>query len=79
MNNNVITTSPNIQGNIGSCQTKSITEKTGNTFFTETYTVIMTNSCSGEVVNTQSYVEYGGGAFSGLIAIVIFFVVVLNI
>lgn len=60
MNNNVITTSPQVTGNIGSCETKTAKEQVGNTWFTETYETIFTNSCTGEVIQTAQYTAYDG-------------------
>ena len=68
MNNNVITTSPNIEGNIGSCEIKS--REFGNgTFHNQTIAV---NSCTGEIVADNTY--FGIGTVILILALVSFIV-----
>jgi len=68
MNTGIITTSPNIEGNIGVCQVNTSRVSTG-VLSAETYAV---NSCTGEVVQ-RSEIFYGPMWF---FATVIFFGVV---
>ncbi len=51
---NVIST-PNIQGNIGSCETKAVETSIGKGLIVETFQVIETNSCTGEIVSQYQY------------------------
>lgn len=54
---NLIST-PNIEGNIGSCKTESVKEKTYSGVVVDQYRVIMTNSCTGEVIKDYEYRDY---------------------
>lgn len=50
---NTLVTSPNINGNIGSCQINT-TDSTVDTFHTMTIAI---NSCNGEIVNKNIHIE----------------------
>ena len=52
--NNIVST-PNITGNIGSCEVKSAEFRTS--VFTLQTTAV--NSCSGEVIASNTYFDYG--------------------
>lgn len=54
-NTKVITTSPNIAGNIGSCEIKS------DSFSKDSWytTTIAVNSCNGQIVSQNTYFEWG--------------------
>lgn len=71
---NIIST-PNITGNVGSCETTSTTAKIGSTPLNETYKVVFTSSCSGEVVSTNQYVTHEGLSEAGVILLFIFVLV----
>lgn len=60
MNTTNLISTPNIEGNIGSCAVQSNEVKIGNTFFTSQYTSVQINSCTGEIISTNSYTTYGG-------------------
>lgn len=66
---NLIST-PNIEGNIGTCTIQSNKIKIGNSFFTETYQEVQINSCNGNIINQYSYTEYGGVLTVTLIGLV---------
>lgn len=53
-NTNVIASSPNISGNIGSCEVKS-TDVSVTTFQVNTIAV---NSCTGEIVSQHQYYDW---------------------
>lgn len=55
---NIIST-PNIEGNIGSCETKIAEVLNGRTLWRETHTSIATNNCTG-IVNTYDTWEFSG-------------------
>jgi len=55
MNNNIIASSPNIAGNIGSCEIKSDTYNISS-FYCRTMAV---NSCTGEVVSDTTFFQWG--------------------
>jgi hypothetical protein len=72
MNTNVIASSPNINGNIGSCEIKSNSYDVSS-FYTRTTAV---NSCTGEIINDTTYYQWGytyipGVIFLGIIIIFI--------
>lgn len=56
---NVVST-PNIQGNIGSCTSQSVVVDTGYNMLKHDYKTIVTNSCTGQVT---SYDSWGLGLF----------------
>ncbi len=49
----LVASSPSIEGNIGSCSTQAVEAQT-NIF---ERTVILTNSCSGEIIKENSYID----------------------
>lgn len=77
MNTNNIISTPDITGNIGSCELKTVNIQIGNTLFTEKYQSTVLNSCSGEIVSSNAYTTYSG--LWGIPALLIIFVVVLAI
>lgn len=56
---NVVST-PNIQGNIGSCETKKVESTIRAGVLTSEYQVVLTNSCTGKVINQYNYVDSSG-------------------
>ena len=52
---NTLVTSPNIEGNIGSCEVKSNTYDVSS-FYSRTTAV---NSCTGQIVNDTTYYQWG--------------------
>lgn len=54
---NVIST-PEITGNIGTCETKSVEALIHGGFWKKSTQVIMTNSCTGEIVKDYQYESY---------------------
>jgi hypothetical protein len=82
-NINVVST-PNIEGNIGSCKTEVVTTITGrNSIWTLNQRDVTTNSCTGEVNNYDywSISREGSGIlfFSGLFVTIIICVVIYNL
>lgn len=62
--NNLIST-PNIEGNIGSCTSQSIEVNSGRTLFIQETKTIVTNSCTGEVK------EFNNWGFTGTILFIV--------
>lgn len=56
-NTNLINT-PNIEGNIKSCEVKTVENITDNQVWRLETTVIFTNSCSGEIIKENVYYDY---------------------
>ena len=56
---NVIST-PNIEGNIGSCFVQSNEVKIANGVFTSGYMATQVNSCTGQIISQNTYTTYGG-------------------
>ena len=56
MEKTLIVGSPNLEGNIGSCEVKSTEYK--KTFFSRETTAV--NSCTGEIVSKTEYFSLGG-------------------
>lgn len=54
---NIIST-PNIEGNIGSCTIQSNSVKTFDRIFTADYTTTQINSCTGKVIGNYNYTDY---------------------
>ena len=77
MTNTAIVASPEITGNIGSCKSERITvTKERNGFFTMKRQDIVTNSCTGEVINYDEYWVYseaGGSVFGAIVLVGIAF------
>lgn len=69
---NILTTSPNITGNVGSCAITSTDIKV-NAFSTET---VAFNSCTGGIVTQNTYIEYGK---IGAILVLIFLIVLIGL
>ena len=59
---NIIST-PNIEGNIGSCEAKQIESPIAKGIIIDKYQVTITNSCTGEIVNQYQYTDYGWVGF----------------
>lgn len=79
MNTTNIVSTPNIEGNIGSCEVKTTQNTTGNQIWKKETTVIFTNSCSGEIIKENVYYDYSLIMFMGLLFIVsIIFGMVMN-
>ena len=70
--NNIIST-PDITGNIGSCTSQSIEVPTEGGFFTYQYMTVVTNSCTGKVMDYPSWGFGAGAYFIGLLFIFIVF------
>lgn len=70
--NNLIST-PEITGNIGSCETKSVEAPVNRGIIKNTYQVVMTNSCTGQVIKDYQYTEWSG--FMGFVFAVFLFCV----
>lgn len=71
---NLVST-PNITGNIGSCASQVVDVETWSGFSKDIGYHVTTNSCTGQVTNTQ-YENFGGG-ITCLILIVTFFIGVI--
>lgn len=68
---NIIST-PNIEGNIGSCTTSSIEVRADRTFFVQNIETITTNSCNGDTQHFQSWEFTDSIAFVVLVFVVCF-------
>ena len=75
MNTTNIVSTPNIEGNIGSCEVKTIQNTTGNQIWRTETTVIFTNSCSGEIIKENVYYNYFPLLFISLVIILFISVV----
>lgn len=60
---NVIASSPNLVGNLGSCSVVS-TNVSINSFYTETIAV---NSCTGDIVSQNTYFDWGNMLVVGIV------------
>jgi hypothetical protein len=58
MNTNNIISTPNITGNIGSCETKKVESLVKGGLIKNETKVIMTNSCTGEIIQNYNYSNY---------------------
>lgn len=67
---NVIASSPNINGNIGSCEIKNNSYSVSS-FYTRSTSV---NSCTGQIINDTTYYDY-----SYIYYPIAFFVIVLSL
>jgi len=75
---NLIST-PNITGNIGSCETKSIEVTTKEKFFKVEKHVIITNSCSAEVIKEYDYGTLRGAPGAVFIFILLIIAIIMGI
>lgn len=66
-NINVVST-PNIEGNIGSCSLSSDTVTVRGGLLTQEKMTAQVNSCTGEIVNTTKFIDYQG---AGLLLVVL--------
>lgn len=64
MNTTNIVSTPNITGNIGSCQTSAVQVETGRSTWKKETMTITTNACTGEVQQFSSW-EYTGLFWAG--------------
>ncbi len=83
MNTQNIISTPDITGNIGSCKTEKVESKVHGGMIKSEYKVILTNSCTGQIVSDYNYTEFN--FFSGfgiglltLIVLVILFSAINN-
>ena len=75
MNTTSIVSTPNIEGNIGSCEVKTTQNTTGNQVWRTETTVIFTNSCSGKIIKENVYYDYLPLIFISLVVILFISVV----
>jgi hypothetical protein len=54
----VIAVSPNVNGNVGSCTTNSVSTVQAANPWTTTNEVTLTNSCTGQIIQQYSYTDY---------------------
>lgn len=71
MNTQNIISTPDITGNIGSCTSQSIQTISGRTLFKENTISVVTNSCTGDVKEYQSWQFSEMGAMSLIAGIVV--------
>ncbi len=71
MNTTNLISTPNITGNIGSCEVKSVETpiKAGSPISVTQVTLV--NSCTGEVIKQYEYKDYTGAWFMGAISIIV--------
>lgn len=79
MNTTNLISTPNIEGNIGSCEVKTIQNTTDNQVWRKETTVIFTNSCSGEVIKENVYYDYSPITFFGFVFILITYLLIASI
>ena len=78
MNNLNVVSTPNINGNIGSCQSNTISTVSGrNSIFTENTINTITNSCTGEVKEFYSW-GFTGFSFIGFIILAVIAIIAIN-
>lgn len=65
---NIIST-PNITGNIGSCEVKRVQTMVKGGIFRSEYNAVLTNSCTGEIVKDYNYTGYEGLTFFFIYAV----------
>lgn len=58
MNTQNIISTPDITGNIGSCKTEKVESKVHGGIITSEYKVVLTNSCTGQIVSDYNYTEF---------------------
>lgn len=80
MNTTNLISTPNIEGNIGSCEVKSNEIMVADRVLTSDYKVVQLNSCTGQVVSDVTYTSYGFYSFmvgAGiLLGILVFWIVI---
>jgi len=64
--NNTIVSSPNVMGNIGSCSSQNTQIETGRTFWKLNIKNIVTNSCTGETMEFDSWETSGSAVLTGV-------------
>lgn len=67
---NVVST-PNIEGNIGSCETKQVKSTVRGGIFTSDYKVTLTNSCTGKVIEQYNYTDSSGIFWIPMIVVIV--------
>lgn len=78
MNNNLITVSPSVTGNVGSCKTEYITVTVGRSSpWKFQKKDIATNSCTGEV-STFEYYEYTPLYFIGIFVCILIPLIIVS-
>ena len=73
MNTQNIISTPDITGNIGSCTSQSIEAVSGRTLFKENIITVVTNSCTGDVKEYQSWRISGATVVITFIGIIVAF------
>ena len=58
MNTNNIISTPEITGNIGNCSTQKVESLVHGGLLNAEHKVLMTNSCTGQVVENYNYTDY---------------------
>lgn len=76
MNTNNIISTPDITGNIGTCDTKQTTITTQQGVIISQKKTIVTNSCTGQIVGEYSYTDYSSVGISGALIAVGFMIIV---
>lgn len=78
MNTQNIISTPDITGNIGSCKTEKVESKVHGGMIKSEYKVILTNSCTGQIVSDYNYTDFtffsgfGIGLLSFLLLVFLF-------
>lgn len=73
---NLVST-PNIEGNIGSCEVKSTEYAIKKGWIFNEYEVVVNDSCSAKPVAHYQYIDYGGAL--GTVFIIIFLVIAIGL
>jgi hypothetical protein len=73
MNTQNIISTPDIVGNIGSCKTEKVESKVHGGILQSEYKVVLTNSCTGQIVSDYNYTEFTflSGFGIGLISLIV--------
>ena len=79
MTSSLLVSSPNIQGNVGSCTVNTVSNTVSQGLILDVQEVTLTNSCTGQIVQQYQYTDYGNVLPSIMIgAIVIIAVIVFG-
>ncbi len=78
MNTQNIISTPDITGNIGSCETKSTEAMIHGGLLSREYKVVMTNSCTGQIVENYNYTQYSWLSSFGIAILMILGAVIIR-
>lgn len=79
MNTTNLISTPNIEGNIGSCDSKYIETFRSKGIILNKKNVIVTNSCTGQIVDDYSYTDYSSIIPATLVLLIAIFLIAVAI